>query len=410
MKTERLSRQLKAQAESILEKSGVELAQGLLETCGALLRLAEEAADPGQLEAFDQDMLTDGYQTVAQRVSTYIKRAGLESEGSEALTQGSAETLEERKRKRAQLAMEDQQRSQEIQDLNRQIADLNNSIEDKKRDEASLAVTKAGLEDSLAEYTPERLAKLQAENRRLFEEVTRARAEFEEKDAQRADQEQQLRELQEQIDALPQTLKDLRGEMDRLEAERKRIQEAEETCSEEKQAQARTEIEALAKQLEEDRAAFEELSRHLDELRRSKTEYDAEAEQLSTDAIALMNSSIRALRPKLEKHRLALERIREENAQLEESYRGCLEMRKRYEEWFTNDRTPLERLMDALKEEGSLNLKGTLNLSNCERVRAAFERIRADLDYLDGVLTRAAQAYGQDLQKLRERSLGKTPR
>ena len=66
--------------------------------------------------------------------------------------------------------------------------------------------------------------------------------------------------------------------------------------------------------------------------------------------------------------------------------------------------------MDALKEEGSLNLKGTLNLSNCERVRAAFERIRADLDYLDGVLTRAAQAYGQDLQKLRERSLGKTPR
>lgn len=410
VKTERLSRQLKAQADSILSSSGFELAQEVLETCCALLRLAEETVDPGQLDQLDQDMLTDNYQTVADYVSGYIKKSGLVLTDEDALTKGSGETLRELKEKRIQLAKNAQKQLGEITKLTAAINGLEQSIEGNKRQITALETTQAGLRDSLKQFTPELFQQLKDGNKALYDAIAKKQDELDQLNDERIRREEERDKIQRQIDELPDTLKKLRADMDALEEELDRIRKAEETCSAEKQAEVSAQTEKLKEQLAEDSAAFEELTRRRDELLKSVTQYDSDTQTLETDAIDLINKTIRALRPKLEKHQRALERIRDENAQIESSYSECNTLRQQFNAWFTNDQTPLEKLMDALKSEGNLNLKGTLDLRNCENIQKAVERIRSDLQYLDDILAQAARAYGMDVQKLRQRAIGKAPK
>ncbi len=410
VKTERLSRQLKAQAEAILKKTGVELAQDLLVTCSALLRLAGESADPQKLEKLDLDLLTDDYQSVADHVSVFIKKSGLDISKNDALIQGAGETLKHLREESARLERDVQKQLDDVKTCRMNNESLQGELEKRRKEMQELETVEKGLREALSAYPPELFDKLKEQNTDLYDQVTAKKAEFEKADQERIEQERALAELQGRIDALPDTLKKLREDMDALEATLARIEKAEETCSPEKQAEAQAEIEKLERQLEKDKAAQEKLTKKLEELRACEIVYDSEAQSLQTAAITLMNETIRDLRPKLEKHQKALEQIQDTNKQLEESYRNCNELLESYKNWFTSDLTPLEKLMEALKEEGSLHLKGTLSISNCENIRKAFDEIRDKLDYLDGVLEKAAQAYGFDVKHLNNRARGKTPK
>ncbi len=410
VKTERISRQLKAQADSILRKTGNGLAQDLLVTCAALLRLADEATDPDRLDQVEQDMLTDRYQQVAGYVTNFVKKAGLDIREEDVLAQGSSDRLTTLRNRRQQLNLEAEKRGNEIKEISREISGIRQRINDNEGRLRELEEEAQKLKESLQKYTPELFSIKEMENQKLSEKFVEEKALFEEADQERVELENKVADIQNRIDALPESLKALRSQMDTLNAELERIQQAEETCNAEKQEEVREKIERLNKQLEEDKNAYEKVETLLNELRKSNIKYDEQNQKLDTEAIALMNEIIRTLRPKLDEHQKKLRLIRDENAQLESSFAECNILREQFDAWFTGDLTPLEKLRDALKDEGNLNLQGTLDVRNCEKVQGTITRIRNDLKYLDDILKRAAQAYGMDVQKLQRRALGSTPK
>ena len=409
-RTERLSRQLKAQADSILNKTGFDLALDLLKTCDVLLRMTGESADPGQLDQLDQDLLMDGYRSIAGYISAYTKQSGLYFDQGDDLVQGSEEMLEALIKKRAAFAHIAQERQKSIDGVKKDINTLKQTTENLDKKAQELAVIRDGLKDSLKQYPRELFDKIEKENKELNDEVNKKREQYEEENKKRLKLENELTMVQENIDAMPDNLKELHTKMENLNNELEQIRHADETCNDEKQAEVQAEIEKMKGQLTEDENTYTELNKLLGELRQSAIQYDSKAQTLETEAIDLINKTIRTMRPKLEEHQRKLKQVSDDNAQIEKSYSECNAMRKQYEAWFNNDQTPLQKLMEALKSEGNLNLKGALDLQNCEKINSAIGRIRMDLHYLDEILKKAAQAYGMDIQKLRQRAQGKMPR
>lgn len=407
IRKQRLSRQLEAQARSIRSSEGLELAQEIVMTCEAMLRVAAQEVKPLELDDFDRDTLTDAYLEVARHISAYSQAAGLQEAGT--LQEGSAEKLEELRQLRRKLAMEQQEQLKTIDELRKSITTLENAKQEYIQEEKALTEAKTGLEDTMSRYTEDKLEQLRGENRALFEKIQKLQADFDRENSENKKKNSELEALQSEIDALPGKLKTLVAEMDRLTAEKKRIEEAEETCSTEKQKQLREQIDALSSQLEADKQAYETLSQRRAELQKSVTRVDMETETLETDAIELINSTIRALRPKLERHQKALEGVRDTSEKLGDSLAECLSLREKYAAWFEADRTPLEKLERVLDAKGNLNLKMTLDVKKCDSMKKSFDQIRQELDKLDALLKEAMQAYGMDKQALRTRAIGKTP-
>ena len=202
IRKERLSRQLEAQARSIRSSEGLELAEEILMTCEAMLRVAAQEVDPLGLDDFDRDTLTDAYLEVAKHISAYSQAAGLQEAGT--LQHGSAEELENLRQNRQRLAMEQQKQLADIGKLRAAITTLETQKKKYLQDERTLTEVKAGLEETLGQYTDAALEQLRGENQALFEQIQKAKADFEQENGIKQERNSELEALQRQIDALPE--------------------------------------------------------------------------------------------------------------------------------------------------------------------------------------------------------------
>ena len=142
----------------------------------------------------------------------------------------------------------------------------------------------------------------------------------------------ELRAAQERIAALPEENARLLESFREKETLLHDLQNARETCSEEKQSELQKEIDALVPEVERLKDASDVLSNRLESLR------------------------------------------------------------EEYADWFDADRTPLEALLAALPEAESERLRETLDVGELPSVYALLEQLRQGLEQLDGILKECAAA------------------
>ena len=402
-----LSKQIEFQANSIKTKNGFDLIKDIMETCLVLLTQADKEEKFDEYKPVEQDYLMDQYREVARSVSQYIKRIGLDMVDDEIIL-GSSERIAKLEQTRNKLALDKQAQIENAKRLENDIAAIKSSIEEQENIIRELKATKEGLENSLENYSPDKIEALKKENELIFLQYNEKKSEFDNLSEQRKEAESKNNEIQLKIDALPDELKTLHEEMDYLKTRYQEISQAEETCNLDKQTLLKDKIEEIEKQLSVDKEVFGELEKRRDELEKEKIIYDENEERLVTSGIDLILKYTKELRPKLEKHKAVLEKIDSDYNELRDSYNRCLKLREQYDDYFQNDMTPLEKLIEAVDKEGNNNLKETLRIEQITEIKDTFSTIKQNLDKLDGVLKKARNAYGLDKLSFKERGVGHT--
>ncbi|MBS6859320.1 MAG: hypothetical protein DBX51_04065 [Clostridiales bacterium] len=202
----------------------------------------------------------------------------------------------------------------------------------------------------------------------------------------------ELRAAQEKIAALPEENARLLESFREKETLLHDLQNARETCSEEKQSELQKEIDALVPEVERLKDASDVLSNRLESLRAQQLRYSRECEALAPELLEAAREAAGTFGSALDSHEAALREVKRQADTLTERYEACRRLREEYADWFDADRTPLEALLAALPEAESERLRETLDVGELPSVYALLEQLRQGLEQLDGILKECAAA------------------
>ncbi|MCR4642132.1 MAG: hypothetical protein K5697_08905 [Lachnospiraceae bacterium] len=338
----KLQKQLEDTARMLGQKEGEELILSLVSVANAFLKLSSASMDAGKAS----EEMEAAYMAMAEKVKAFfVIRANAYSCG---MSQ-KIEELQKLKDEAASRGSENQRVSEELEAWRKNVAEAE--------------AIAASHQKELQEYTPEILSGWEKKNADLAREIEEKK----------------------------KVLQPLQEENTRLVQEKQKVVEETEVVKASLES-----IPENLKKLQEDYHALEE---RLGELMRAEVCCSADWQKALLD---LISSSMDDLRSVLTDHENFLNQTEETAIKLAESLESCRTKREEFSHWLDADKTPLEKMMDALGQPGNKQLSETLDFRKVAEVKKLLEETQKDLERLDDILSSCSIAVKEDVEKIRQ--------
>lgn len=338
----------------------------------------------------------------------------------QALEQANA-TLEQKLREEHELRAQVEALQIQSDDSNRscislqaEIKEWNRQIEEGMQRLETLQAQKRQKEGEYAAYSPAVLDGIQQDISQLSERTQEAERQYLELAAQKRvqdsileKQQHLIEDVQQQIAAQPEALRELQAEYEQLSQRLEQIIRAETDCSEEKQQELRDQIaerEPISQELTQQYTILHEQSTALAEsIARLQAENGAAIEALWPDLVNL----VERLRGNVDEKNAQLDALREEALQFTQQVNLCTRKQESLTQWYQADRTPLQSLMDRmglLRENENHQLLQTMSLQTLGRIGELFAQMESSMEEMDSILRLAVEAVRRDEKYLRLRA------
>lgn len=388
----KIASQLQSVSRAFVTMNDDELMSVLLDTCSALLDEVEQRRPAvADMDSMERSEYTIGYKMISDMVGRYARELQ-EAEGFGNSAEDPADAMAELERMREQVSTA-AARNQDLKaELEKNRAELK-SLQEFQRSMMEIGET----------CTPEIIEAQKKVNRKLLTEIGTRQNALEELRSKKAQNSETLRGInekiqlvEEEINRIPEVHKELVEIYDAKCAELKRMQQAQELCGADKQAEIEAQILELKPVVEKMEQQMNTLSSQLQNFRNSRTELDRENQILCTDLLSCLNRAMGDLGLALEEHRQTLEEIRRQADTYRSSLEECENIRSGLVQWIGSDRRQFEASLAAIDRREYTNLQQTLNISAQKQVRDALDQAQAALEQVDGFLMQCAQAAQKD--------------
>lgn len=388
-----LARQVASLADHMQQQSDPEVALSSTTLCQALLDIVNSTAAAMSPEELED--LFFRFSSINQQLEAFFTLARSKMQ----LDQRTQDAFRHRQtlQQKAEHLQAQLREAQTASDrLTKQVQSDQAALDQQK---ARLDAANALREKLLAEqqeYAPEKIRQLEKENEALTQQVhdTRARKEALERANHQAAEE--LQQLNNQIESIPASTRELEQTYTERQKLLKRLQELDVLYSPAKQAELEAELTRLQNTVKEHQTAVQSLQNRINSLNMQVDHYGDRRQTLSSDLLDLLENSMRGLQQDLldEENRLA--EVRSTAETLKTRLEACLKERQQLHDWLDTDVTPLDTMIRALDRTEADELRKTLNPGRIEQVQTLRAEIRQRLEDLDQILDLCSRAAGLD--------------
>lgn len=400
-RNQKIAMQLQSVSNAFLTMDDDELMSVLLDTCSALLNEVEkQRPSAANMSPMEQAEYTVGYTQISTLVGHYAQELQ-EAEPDEVPAGHPVDFM-------AQL----EQARQDIQAQRIKNQTLQKEVQKHTEELNSLRDFYNSMLEISQTCTPEIIDAQKKDNQELLKQVStqqqlldQVNAQKQQHDATLLQTQEQIRQVEEAICQIPETHKKLLADYESKCEHLRRLQNAQELCSEEKQADLEQQILTLKPTVEKLEQQMETLNSHLQNLMNSQTELDRENQILSTNLLDCISKAMGDLNLILSEHQQSLEEIRQQANTFRSSLAECERIRNGLEQWLGSNRRQFEAALVAIEQQEYITLKQTLDLTNVDRVEQGFSQARAALDDVDRILKPCAKAAQKDRNNIKGRAV-----
>ena len=404
-KKKQLSRQLKEQAAALEQQDGSALDLSMASAGAALLRAVGTVADE-KMPQEDFESLYAQYLSLGQIVEDFFRGAEsrLRTEAESQSCKESLEKLTSGRRDAERIRQEISGTKDAQRELDSELAKLRTKREDaqKKLDDAQTEWD--SLQKLMEGCSQEIIDAQRKKNEVLKEKFISASATLRDLENAHTQTETDLTRIEQKIAALPEENQRLLDSYEEKRELLERLETARIACSPEKQAELEERIKAISPEVEENQQAAEVLADRLEDLEEQNVRYDRERQTLSTNILDLLENALGDLSRTLTDHEGRLEEIRLRAETLADRLAGCLETRRRCQDWLDADVDPLEAMVAAVGRPEAQQLRKTLDPGGLQEVRQLRSEVEERLRRLDEILGRCVTAVRMDQDALNKRA------
>ena len=394
----KIAAQLQSVSRAFLTLDDDELMLVLLDTCSALLEEAE-ARRPAvaDMDRLERSECTTGYREISRLVGRYAQELR-DAEPSAGPAEDPADHIAEVERLRA--AIVEQQAQNEL---------LKAEVEQNSGELKSLQAFHDTMMEMGKSCTQEIIEAQKQKNQAILMEVGRRKERMEALEHEEYERSEelrtingQIRQVEDQIARIPEAQKNLVAAYDAKQEELKRLRNAQELCSAEKQTELEKQILEIKPVVEKLEQKMNTLNSQLKNFRESRTELDRENQILRTQLIDCIDKAMGELGLVLEEHQQTLAEIQRQADTYRNSLAECERSRNGLVQWIGSGRRQLDAALAAIDRQEHTNLQQTLNISTQNQVRDAFDRARTAIEQADRILAQCALAAQKDQTAIRK--------
>lgn len=403
--------------KSMNEASGP---QALYTLSNTALRQIDLIEIPGaQMSERDVQFRTRFYQGVVDRASAFASQVQPSAQTKQQLDALMTQVEDFRNRINGQsdrirkLEAERDRLSGELTSLQSSNMIAQTNLEKQKEQLLQAQQEKKRLEAELHRCSPAVIKQMEAENRRLAQEVSEAEQVSTDLEKMHANLDQRLQEqiaqntiLQDEIDQLPEADRRLVEDYEALLTQRDRILHAQEECSPERAQALQDEIDQLQPaldQLEKRYSAVQAVHAALQQAHQLQLEENEAQEegvfQIITDCLDRLEGNLGSTQEQLT---AAQERAKH----FRENLTDCEHRRRHYSSWLNADKPPLQALLhhELLSQSEYRQLCATLSPEECESIGNLMRETEDNLRRLDQFLSICMSVASEDEYYTRNRS------
>lgn len=395
---QRIAAQLQSVSRAFLTLDDDELTLVLLDTCSALLEEAE-ARRPAvaDMDRLERSECTTGYREISRLVGRYAQELR-DADPAAGPAEDPADRIAEVERLRA--AIVEQQAKNEL---------LKAEVEKNSGELKSLQAFHDTMMEMGKSCTQEIIEAQKQKNQAILMEVGRRRERLEELEHEAYERSEELRtingkirQVEDQIARIPEAQKNLVAAYDAKQEELKRLRNAQELCSEEKQAEVEEQILQIKPIVGKLEQQMHTLSSQLRNFRESRIELDRENQTLRTELIDCIDKAMGELGLVLEEHQQTLAEVQRQADTYRNSLAECERIRSGLAQWFGSNRRQFDAALAVIDRQEYTNLQQTLNVVTQDQVRTAFDQARAAMQQVDRILAQCVRAAQTDQTVIRK--------
>lgn len=394
----KIAAQLQSVSKAFLTMDDDELMLVLLDTCSALLEEAEKRRPAvTDMDRMERSEYTVGYRQISRLVGNYAQELW-DTEPAIEPAEDPADHMAELENLRAKITVQ----------CNRNKA-LKAEVEQNSNELKSLQEFYTTMMDMGKACTREIIDAQKEQNKMLLMDISKRQEELNNLGVEERRHREQLslintniRQIEDKISQIPEVHKNLVAVYTTKQEELKRLQNARELCSEEKQAEMEKQILEIKPVVEKLEQQMTTLAGQLQNFRQSHTELDRENQILRTQLIECIDKAMGELGLILEEHQQTLSEIQRQADTYRNSLAECERSRSGLAQWIGSGRRQLNAALAAIDRQEHTNLQQTLNISTQNQVRDAFDRARTAMEQVDQILAQCALAAQKDQTAIRK--------
>ena len=398
-----IATQLETASQVIQYVDGAELYTSILDVCGGLLHLVSTGLDSKDvndesLKDIDASMKYIGSNLKAI-TNTVVNSDTLKvsTDSIDGLTKAISEHS-------GLLAREEDARK-ELLSISSAIEHLKPTVEALETNYKSQCAQKESLEKSLSEFSEEKINELVDKNNLLINELVSKQSKYEALVKNNEEYRNKHNDIDRKIADLP-TEQQLVLEFDKKQSEYKRLLNAKEECSEEKQLEISEKIAEIEKNVNSLLESMTLLRNRRDELNSAKTKIDTDKGIFETAFIKEIEKNMDDLKNHMRVHRERLNKVKNDSEELKKHIEECDEIYKNYRFMFDTANSPLDAIVKASKIEYA-ELAKCFDINKSNHVKALKNDIEDKLNELDTIIDECLKAISLDQQSLRNKAFGK---
>ena len=394
----KIAAQLQSVAKAFLTMDDDELMLALLDTCSALLDEVEKRRPAvADMDRMERSEYTIGYRQISGLIGNYARELQ-EADPTATPAEDPTDHIAQLESLRTEIAAQHSRN-----------ADLRAEVERNSRELNSLQEFYATMMEMGKTCTRKIINDQKEQNQKLLTDISKRQGELEELEAEERECSKQLerfntkiRQVEDKIAHIPEVNKNLVAVYTAKQEELKLLQNAQELCSAEKQAELEKQILEMKPVVEKLEQKMNTLNNQLENFRESSTELDRENQILRTQLIEYIDKAMGELGLVLEEHQQTLAEIQRQADTYRNSLAECERSRNGLVQWLGSDRRQLDAALAAIDRQEYTNLQQTLNISTQNQVRDAFDRARTAMEQADRILAQCALAAQKDQIAIRK--------
>ena len=397
----KIAAQLQSVAKAFLTMDDDELMLALMDTCNALLDEVEKRRPAvADMDRMERSEYTIGYRQISGLIGNYARELQ-DADPTAAPAEDPADHIAQLESQRTAIAA---QRSRN--------EELKAEVERNSRELNSLQEFHATMMEMGKTCTRKIINDQKEQNQKLLTNISKRQGELEELEAEERECSKQLerintkiRQVEDKIAHIPEVNKNLAAVYTARQEELKLLQNAQELCSAEKQAELEKQILEMKPVVEKMEQKMNTLNNQLENFRESSTELDRENQILRTQLIEYIDKAMGELGLVLEEHQQTLAEIQRQADTYRNSLAECERSRNGLVQWLGSDRRQLDAALAAIDRQEYTNLQQTLNISTQNQVCDAFAQARTALEQVDRILAQCALAAQKDQAAIRKEAV-----
>ena len=375
---------------------GVDLYINVLDVCGGLVNILSSQITYTEVDSEGVKDIISCMGYIGKGLESISKTVG-QAECLKVSTEA-IENLAKAVSNKKELTEKEQNASEQLKDIEKNIKVLEPIVDDLEKKYRFKSEFKASLEKNLEQFSEDKIKKLKDENTTLTGELAQKQAEHQKLVDEKKKYQKKIKDIENKILALPQEAELVRA-YDEKEAEYKRLLNAREDCSEEKQLEILEKIGEIEHDTNELTEAMKILKNRKEEIDKAKTKVETKKGVFETDFIEKIEKAMDDLKNHMRTHRNALNRVKEKALELKQHIGECDEIYKNYTFMFETDKTPLEAIAKASKTEYE-QLAKHFDINKSEYVQNLRQNIERDLSNLEKVISECTKATATDQQSI----------